>query len=93
MSKFTLKREILKEIKNINTLIDMRIIKGISYKDLSRRHRFLMSELNSLRSKRHSYVSYVKVFRNPVISHTKAPKRNTFGFFGMLGRYVSAFLF
>lgn len=90
MSKNTLKKEILKEIKNINALIDMRIIKGISYKDLSRRHRFLMSELGSLRSEKRSYV---KIFKNPVISHMKVPAKNNFGFFGMLGRYVSAFLF
>ncbi len=94
MNKYTLKKEIMKEIKNINTLIDMRIIKGISYKDLSRRHKFLISELNSLAMKQYSYVKTPKPV--PVLA-TKAPvktsDKNLFSFFGMLGRYVTTFIF
>lgn len=84
MSKNKLKREIHKEIKNINTLIDMRIIKGFSYKDLSRRHKFLISQLNSLALKQDMQV------KAPAI---KVKNEFSLGFLGMLGRYASAFLF
>lgn len=84
MSKNTLKREIHKEIKNINTLIDMRIIKGFPYKDLSRRHKFLISQLNSLALKQ-----TVKV-KVPIKIQSSKPVS---GFIGMLGRYASTFIF
>ena len=84
MSKNTLKKEIHKEIKNINTLIDMRIIKGLSYKDLSRRHKFLISQLNSLALKQAVKVRVpIKMQSNGLVN----------GFVGMLGRYASTFIF
>ncbi len=94
MSKYTLKKEIHREIKNINALIDMRIIKGISYKDLSRRHKFLISQLNSLKSRKETYSRILKPVTESIVKNSvKTSNKNTLGFFGMLGRYVSAFLF
>ncbi|MEK7213739.1 MAG: hypothetical protein AAB637_01310 [Patescibacteria group bacterium] len=84
MSKNTLKKEIHKEIKNINTLIDMRIIKGLSYKDLSRRHKFLISQLNSLALKQTMKV------RVPIKTQSNGPIG---GFIEILGRYASTFIF
>ena len=52
MSKYQTLRAIRSELKRLNRLIDMRIIQGLSYKDLSRRHKFLMRELDSLESRR-----------------------------------------
>lgn len=48
MSKNTLVRELQKEVKNLNAVIDMRIIKGLPYKAEARRHKFLVSQLKSL---------------------------------------------
>jgi len=50
MSKTILKKEIQKEIKVLNGVIDMRIIKGLPYKTLAKRHTFLVKELRSIRS-------------------------------------------
>ena len=49
MSKQTLVRELQKEVKNLNAVIDMRIIKGLPYKSEARRHKFLVGQLASLR--------------------------------------------
>lgn len=48
MSKKTLIKEIRKEINNLNIEIDMKILKGLSYKKESKRHKFLMSQLRSI---------------------------------------------
>ena len=48
MSKYTFIKELRKEIKYLNEQIDRRIIKGYSYKDLSRRHKNLVDKLNSI---------------------------------------------
>ncbi|MBI5126582.1 MAG: hypothetical protein HZA80_02365 [Candidatus Taylorbacteria bacterium] len=49
MSKHTLIRELQNEVKHLNGVIDMRIIKGLPYKAEARRHKFLVSQLASLR--------------------------------------------
>ena len=49
MSKYTLIKELQKELAKLNSIIDMKIIKGLSYKKESRRHKFLISQLKSLR--------------------------------------------
>ena len=41
------------EIENLNRVIDMKIIKGVSYKNEARRHKFLLSKIgNSTRIQR-----------------------------------------
>ena len=55
MSKHQALRAIKNEIKRLNQEIDIRIIKGLSYKDLSKRHKLLMSQLNNMTS--HSWLS------------------------------------
>jgi hypothetical protein len=48
MSKHQALRAIKNEIKRLNHEIDLRIIKGLSYKEQSRRHKYLMAQLNQL---------------------------------------------
>lgn len=48
MSKHQTIREIKQELSRLNKEIDLRIIHGVSYAALSRRHRFLMSQLRRL---------------------------------------------
>ncbi len=38
------------EIANLNEVIDMKIIKGISYKSEARRHKFLLSKIGNTTS-------------------------------------------
>ncbi len=46
MSKHQAIRTIKSEIKRLNHEIDLRIIKGLPYKEQSRRHKLLMSQLH-----------------------------------------------
>ncbi len=48
MSTIVLERNIKVELKKINDIIDLKIIKGISYKRESLRHRFLLYRLVDL---------------------------------------------
>jgi hypothetical protein len=48
MSKFTLEKKIKSELKVINDVIDLKIIKGVSYKREALRHRFLLYRLVDL---------------------------------------------
>ena len=45
MSKITLEKTIRAELKQINDIIDVKILKGLSYKREALRHRFLLSRL------------------------------------------------
>ena len=51
MSTYILIKRIQAEIEEINEAIDMKIIRGLSYKSLSTKHKSLMNELRSLKSK------------------------------------------
>jgi len=48
MSKFILEKNIQAELKRINDVIDIKIIKGVSYKREALRHRFLLNRLVDL---------------------------------------------
>jgi hypothetical protein len=48
MSKTTLAKTIKKEIETLNWNIDMKIIRGVSYKQDARRHKFLIAQLQYL---------------------------------------------
>ena len=48
MSKFILEKSIKAELKTINDIIDLKIIKGMSYKREALRHRFLLYRLSDL---------------------------------------------
>ena len=50
MSTYISIKRIQAEIEEINEAIDMKIIRGLSYKTLSARHRMLMSQLRSLKT-------------------------------------------
>lgn len=50
MSKMTLMYVINKEIKHLNSKIDRKIVKGISYERDARRHRELVHKLRRLES-------------------------------------------
>lgn len=48
MSKYQTVKEIKKEIERLNKEIDLRIIHGLSYSILSRRHKILVNQLRRL---------------------------------------------
>lgn len=48
MSKITLEKTIREEIHQINDIIDVKILKGLSYKREALRHRFLLSRLSDM---------------------------------------------
>ena len=48
MSKYRLSKIVQAEINKLNQIIDLKIIRGQSYKKESRRHKFLISQLNDL---------------------------------------------
>jgi hypothetical protein len=53
MSKEKTIHELLQEIRTINETIDLKIIRGKSYKKEAKRHRFLVSHLNLLSQRSH----------------------------------------
>lgn len=56
MSKYILEKNIQAELKRINEIIDLKILKGLSYRREALRHRFLLNRLGDLHrlSKFHS---------------------------------------
>ena len=48
MSKIVLEKNIKSELKRINDVIDMKIIRGMSYRREALRHRFLLYRLSDL---------------------------------------------
>lgn len=56
MSKHQAIRTIRAEIARLNQMIDLKIIKGVSYRREALRHKFLMAQLARL-SPRHSWFS------------------------------------
>lgn len=49
MKRYILIRRIENEIAQLNEKIDMRILKGISYKNLSLRHKVLITQLRAVK--------------------------------------------
>ena len=49
MSKQNLEKTLRRELEALNDVIDRKIIKGLSYAREARRHKFLLSNLASLR--------------------------------------------
>jgi len=56
MSKLILEKNIQAELKKINDIIDLKILKGLSYRREALRHRFLLNRLTDIHrlSKFHS---------------------------------------
>ena len=48
MSKYILEKNIKDELKKLNDVIDVKIIRGVSYKREALRHRFLLYRLSDL---------------------------------------------
>ncbi len=48
MSKYRLSKIIQAEINKLNEVIDLKIIRGLSYKQEARRHKFLVNQLRHL---------------------------------------------
>jgi len=48
MSKHALERTIRRELEALNMKIDLKIIKGVSYKQEARRHKFLLAQMQHL---------------------------------------------
>jgi hypothetical protein len=57
MSKHQIVKELRREISKLNRIIDLAIIRGVSYRDEARRHKFLVSQLNRLQPRRRSVFS------------------------------------
>ena len=49
MSKYRLSKIIQSEINKLNEQIDLKIIRGMPYRDLARRHKFLMKQFEELK--------------------------------------------
>ena len=47
MSSHTFKKTIESELRKLNEEIDIKIVRGLSYMKESRRHKFLLKQLNS----------------------------------------------
>jgi len=54
MSKHQIVKELRREIAKLNRIIDMAIIRGVSYRDEARRHKFLVAQLARLKPRKHS---------------------------------------
>ncbi len=57
MSNRTLGMKIELELLKLNTQIDMKIIKGLPYKNEARRHKFLTKQLRELQSVTSSWLA------------------------------------
>jgi hypothetical protein len=57
MSKHQIVRELRREISKLNRIIDLAIIRGVSYRDEARRHKFLTAQLARLQPKRSLFSS------------------------------------
>jgi len=66
MSKNQIIRSLRKEIRRLNLIIDVKIIKGQSYYNESRRHKLLMAQLDRLAPQGHGWfsrsMSYISMF-------------------------------
>lgn len=49
MSKYELLKTVKKELRELNWRIDMKILRGLSYREEARRHRILLRQLEHLR--------------------------------------------
>jgi hypothetical protein len=52
MSQHQIQKTIEAEISHLNQVIDLKVIRGLSYKSEAKRHRFLLSQLSSLKARR-----------------------------------------
>ncbi|MDD5165409.1 MAG: hypothetical protein PHG25_02630 [Candidatus Pacebacteria bacterium] len=57
MSKHQIVRELRREIVKLNRIIDLAIIRGVSYREEARRHKFLVAQLNRLQPRRSIFSS------------------------------------
>jgi hypothetical protein len=48
MSNIILEKKIREELKKVNDIIDMKILRGLSYKREALRHRFLLNRLSDM---------------------------------------------
>lgn len=48
MSKYELRKTIQKELRELNYRIDMKIVRGLSYRQEARRHKFLLMQFDRL---------------------------------------------
>lgn len=55
MGKYNLERRLRRELRVINEQIDDKIIRGLSYAREAKRHKFIVSTLNRIRSTERSW--------------------------------------
>ncbi|MES2314321.1 MAG: hypothetical protein V4524_00065 [Patescibacteria group bacterium] len=57
MSKHQIVKELRREIAKLNRIIDLAIIRGVSYREEARRHKFLVAQLTRLQPRRSIFSS------------------------------------
>ena len=57
MSKHQIAKELRREISKLNRIIDLSIIRGVPYREESRRHKFLVAQLARLQPRRSLFSS------------------------------------
>jgi hypothetical protein len=65
MKRYILIRRVESEIAKVNEEIDMRIVRGLSYKSLAKKHKALIAELRSLKRTpgiMNSFAQYASTF-------------------------------
>ena len=67
MRKYKFVKNLRREISRVNEEIDKRIIRGYSYKELAKKHKVLISKLNSANRFPSSSFSFLNTF-NRVVS-------------------------
>jgi len=59
MSYYKISKIISRELNHLNAMIDLKIIKGESYKKEARRHKFLLSQLMGLSKPKSIFASFL----------------------------------
>lgn len=59
MSKYELKKTIQKELRELNWRIDMKILRGLSYREDARRHKLLVMQLDRIRTQRQGGIGFL----------------------------------
>ena len=49
MSKQNFEKSLKKELRVLNEIIDMKIVRGLSYSQESKRHKFILASLSNMR--------------------------------------------
>lgn len=62
MSKYELRKTVQRQLKELNWKIDMKILRGISYREEARRHKILLRQLEHLQKAQGGFFSRMGSF-------------------------------